>query len=217
MVGLTVRAGPAAVATVDPDAARQTAREILDGSKFEEPRFPRPFKGVLEWMADLIRPVLDLLHDVFGPSIRALAGVPGGRFVLAAVAGGLAGALVYWLARRRSRSAVVRDGGAGLVDLRSDPAALDREADDAEAAGDHALAVRRRYEAGLLRLVRSERLVLRPETTPGAAARQVDRPTMDLLTSDFEEIVYGGRPAGGEDSLRAREMWADLLGAEVGR
>src|SRR5690606_22292786 len=130
---------------------------------------------------------------------------------------GLVALLVWWLAARRSRSVVARPGWAGLVDPLADPAALDREADAGEAAGDHALAGRRRYEAGLLRLARADRLTLRPDTTAGSAARQVGAPVMDALTADFEEVVYGGRPATPDDSSRARAGWVELLGAGVRR
>lgn len=204
-------------AAVDPDAARASAREILDGSKYQEQSLPRPFKGVLEWMADGLRPVFSFIEDVLEPIGGLILGLPGGRFILVAVILAPVVALMWWLAGRRSRAAVRRSSASGLVDLRSDPAELEREADRAEADGDHATAVRRRYEAGLIRLVRSDRLELRPATTPGAAARQLSEPAMDQLTSDFEQIVYGDRDANAEDSTRARNLWGDLLGVKAGR
>lgn len=207
----------ASIATVDPDTARQAAREILDGSKFQEPQFPRPFKGILEWLADRLRPVVQWISDLLEPVADVFLSLPGGRYILVAVVVGLLAVLINWLVGRRSRSVVQRSTRSGLVDLRSDPDALDREADKAEAAGDHALAVRRRYESGLLRLVRADRLVLRPETTAGAAARQLDQPAMDELTDDFEQIVYGGRSAGPDDSGRAERLWADVVGEKVRR
>ncbi|NLD76571.1 MAG: DUF4129 domain-containing protein [Acidimicrobiales bacterium] len=208
-------AGPAA--SVDPDAARQAAQDILDGSKFQEPQFPRPFQGVLEWVADRLRPLFDWIGDVLEPVIDLFLGLPGGRYVLVALIGALIGVLVHWLLGRRSRSEVTRSVGSGLVDLRSDPEALDEEARQAEAAGDHRTAVRRRYESGLIRLVRADRLLLRPETTAGSAARQVDEPAMDALTADFEQIVYGGRAATAADSDRARRLWPELVGERAPR
>lgn len=208
-------AGPAA--TVDPDAARRSAQEILDGSKYQEPQFPRPFKGILEWLADRIRPVTDAIDSVLERVVGFILDLPGGRFILAALIVAVLVLVIRWLAGRRSRSAVSSTASSGLVDLRLDPDALEREAHAAEADGDHALAVRRRYEAGLLRLVRSDRLVLRADTTAGAAARQVDQPAMDELTADFEQIVYGGRDAGPVDSERSQALWAEVLGAVVRR
>ncbi len=214
-----VRSLPAGglAAAVDPDTARDQARRILDGDKYQEQRLPRPFKGVLEWLADLFRPLVDAFDKVVGGLFRFILGLPGGSAILLALALGAAVAAAWWLASRRSRSAVTGAGGAGLVDLAADPAALDREAEAAEAAGDLALAVRRRYEAGLLRLVRAERLVLRADTTAEAAARQVADPAMDRLTTDFEEVTYGGRSATAADVERARSGWLEVLGAGARR
>ncbi|MEZ5177720.1 MAG: DUF4129 domain-containing protein [Acidimicrobiales bacterium] len=66
--------------------------------------------------------------------------------------------------------------------------------------------MRLRYEAGLLRLVRLGHLRLRPDTTAAGAARQVGRPVMDRLTTDFEEVVYGRRLATADDVARSRRM-----------
>ena len=98
-----------------------------------------------------------------------------------------------------------------LVDASADPAELERRADLAERDGDMATAVRLRFEAGLIRLVRSDRLDLRIDTTAEAAARQVADPTMDRLTIDFEEVTYGGRPARADDLERARSGWREVL------
>ncbi len=196
---------------MDPDAARDAARGILDGSKYQDQRLPRPFKGILEWIADRLRPVVEAVEDVLEPVIGFILGLPGGRFVFIGLVVLVLAVVIRWLIGRRSRSAVTVTTRGGLVDLSSDPAALEADADRAESDGDHQLAVRYRYEAGLLRLVRAGRLELRPETTPASAARQVAAPAMDRLTADFEEVVYGGRPATEADSRRARGGWAELL------
>ena len=113
---------------------------------------------------------------------------------------------------------MVRYGhGSALVDPEADPAVLDAAADAAEAAGDLAAAVRLRYEAGLVRLVRADRIELRPETTASGAAGQVDLPVMYELTADFEQVVYGGRAAVAADVDRARAGWADVVGARSRR
>jgi hypothetical protein len=208
------RALPAAV---DPAAARQAAQEVLDDAKYHPPDVPRPFQGILEWLADRLRPVADALYDAFEPVLELFDRVPGGRFILAAIGIGALALLIHWMISRRSRAAVSGAGSVGLVDLRADPAALEREATDAEAAGQYDLAVRRRFEAGLLRLVRAERLTLRAETTAGAAARQVGSPVMDGLTADFEEIVYGAREATADDAAQARTGWTELLGVGARR
>jgi hypothetical protein len=99
----------------------------------------------------------------------------------------------------------------------ADPAELERRAEEAEAALDLDRAVRLRYEAGLVRLVRAGRLELRPDTTAAGAARQVGSPTMDRLTADFEAVVYGGRPADAADVARSRAGWVELLAVGAAR
>lgn len=201
----------------DADAARASAQRVLADQKYEEHYLPRPFKGLLEWMADRLRPVGRVLDRVFGPVIRSILGLPGGAFILAALLAGVVGALSWWLVGRRSRAAVARSGGGLLVDPRADPEDLERQAEAAEAGGDRSAAVRLRYEAGLLRLARTDRIVLRADTTAEGAARQVGEPVMDRLTTDFEEVVYGQRVAETADVDRARTGWAELLGARSRR
>lgn len=206
------RLDPAASAT-DAEGARLSAEEVLDDDKFSERDVPRPFRGVLEWVADRLRPVGRFLDDLFGPVIDAIVGLPGGGFILAGLLVGGGGALTAWLITRRSRATVARRARAArLVDPDLDPDELERSAEDAEANGDLARSVRLRYEAGLLRLVRSGHLELRADTTAAGAARQVDRPVMDRLTTDFEEIVYGDREATAADAERSRHGWVELLG-----
>ncbi len=176
--------------SVDPDEARSSAQEVLDDDKFQETELPRPFRRPLELLADALRPVGRLLERVFRPILD----LPGGPFVLAALLGVAGAALVAWLIGRRSRAAVAQAAAAGvLVDPTPIPtsSSAGRRRPRPRATSD--LAVRFRYEAGLVRLVRLDRLELRPDTTAAGAARQVASPTMDQLTADFEEIVYGGR------------------------
>src|SRR5690606_27526810 len=137
------------------------------------------------------------------------------RFVVWGLVALAAGAATSWLVRRRSRAAVDHAAGHGLVDPSADPDRLEAGAARAEAEGDPAGAVRLRYEAGLLRLVRAGRLDLRPDTTAAGAAEQVDHPTMDHLTADFEEVVYGGRSATPDDVERSRSGWREVLRESV--
>lgn len=199
---------------VDPDDARSSAQDVLDDEKFQETELPQPFRRPLELLADALRPVGRLLERVFRPILD----LPGGRFLLATLLGVAGAALVAWLIGRRSRAAVAQAASAGvLVDPTADPDELERRAAAAEAEGDLGPAVRLRYEAGLVRLVRLDRIELRPDTTAAGAARQVASPTMDRLTADFEEIVYGGRAGEPADVARARSGWLELLGAGARR
>jgi hypothetical protein len=202
---------------MNPDEARRRAQSILDGDKYQEQRLPRPFKGVLEWIADPLRPITDAVAEVMEAVLRPLLSVPFGEYILLALVIGVAAALMWWLASRRSRSAVIDGDRSALVDIGLDPDGLDRLAAKAESDGDWALVVRYRYQAGLLRLVRADRLVLRPDTTAEGAAGQVGHPVMDQLTVDFEEITYGGRPATSEDGERAKLRWAELIGTRTPR
>lgn len=206
--------GPAPAA----DEARERAGEVLDDDKFRSRDVPRPFRGPLEWLADRLRPVGRAADRVFGPAVRWILDLPGGPAILAVALIGATAALTGWLISRRSRSTSRSGAGGGLlVDAASDPEEMERRADAAEVDGDNALAVRLRYEAGLVRLVRAGRVELRPQTTASDAARQVDDPTMSRLTADFEEIVYGGRAATADDVTAARTGWVELLGARARR
>lgn len=208
---------PAGAADGGADAARASAQEILGDKKFDEQQLPKPFKGVLEWLADRLRPIGTSISDFFETVIGAILDLPGGPFILSALVAGILVAITSWLINRRSRAFTSNAARDYLVDPSADPAELEQQADAAYGAADHSAAVRLRYEAGLLRLARSERIVLRFDTTATGAARQIDQPVMDSLTQDFEEVVYGDRVATAADSERARSGWNDLLGVRSRR
>ena len=194
--------------------ARSRARQVLDQDKYQPTDVPKPFKGVLEWLADRLRPV----GRFFGRLFEPILALPGGAFFLGALLIGAGTAAAAWLASRRSRAAVrTGAGGWSLVDPAADPAALDALAERCEADGDRDGAVRHRHQAGLLRLERSGRLVLRADTTAADAAHQVAEPVLDALTADFEQIVYGARSATSDDVERMRAGWIELLGVRSGR
>lgn len=193
---------------------RTRAAEVLEQDEYHEPDLPRPFREPLQWLGDRITALWDGAVSLLSP----VFGTRGAALVLVAAVGAALVALIIRLATRRSVAAT-RAGVEGhfLVDPSLDPDDLERRADEASRSGDHAAAVRLRYEAGLLRLLRSGRLELRAETTASDAARQVDDPAMDELTTSFEEIVYGGRPATPADDDAARDGWRRLLGRRVAR
>jgi Domain of unknown function (DUF4129) len=93
------------------------------------------------------------------------------------------------------------------------PVALERRADEAERARDHALAVRLRFRAGLMRLGEREVIPYRPSLTTAEARRRLRSEPFDRLATDFDAIAYGGRAAGDDDARAAREGWREVLGA----
>ena len=199
------------------ERARAEARDVLDGDAYRRTEPPRPFRGVVRWVGERLEPLVRLLGDVFGPIWRAIVAVP---FLGVALVVALAMAAAIWTSRAVAARGVASDGspaGRYLVDPDADPAVLDAEAEAAEAAGDLDLAVRRRFEAGLIRLVRVGRLELRLETTAERAAAEVGGVALGELAATFQEVTYGGRRATADDVEAARARWPEVLGARAAR
>lgn len=193
--------------------AREDAARVLARDKFRTRSVPRPFRGILRWIGDRLSPVLDPISRFIAELLASGAG----QLALLALVIAVASFVAYRLVGGRSRAAAVREAHrpSRLVDPAADPEALDRRAAAAEDAGHHDAAVRLRYQAGVVRLDRSGMIELRPDTTTGDVARQVRSPVLDELTVAFDEIVYGGRPAGPADSTAARQGWTSVLAAPV--
>jgi hypothetical protein len=92
-----------------------------------------------------------------------------------------------------------------------DPEELEREAERAAAAGDYSDAVRLLFRAGLLRLDDQHRIRYTPGTTSGQIADHLRSPEFEALARRFDEIVYGGEPAGTADVAAANAGWRRLL------
>jgi hypothetical protein len=190
---------------VDPDRARDQAREILGGRRYKPADVPRPFEGALEWLGDRLRPI----GDFFSRVTESLAG----RVALAAVLAGVVAVVALLVARRRAATS-----GAGGVARRrraaeehADPGRLEREADAAERRGDLDVALRLRFRAGLLRLDRAGAIQFLPSITSGQVARRLRLPAFDDLAVTFDAVAYGGRPASVTDLQAARAEWARVL------
>jgi hypothetical protein len=192
------RRGPAAPA--EAADARAEAHDIVSGRRFTGTEVPGPFRGVLERLADWIAPVLDLV-----PALDDL--LPGGRPVVWAVLLLGVGALAATLAGRglRHRAGGPRAPVAAAGRGRDDPDALEREARAAAARGDHELALRLGFRAGLARLE------LRESLSTGEVARTLRSPQFDRAAARFDEVVYGGRPAAAADVEHARSAWEAVL------
>jgi hypothetical protein len=190
------------VAEVDPGAARDQARQVLEGDRYRSRKVPRPLEGVLRWIGERVQDVLEPVGDL----LSTPAGMALGLIV---VVGGTT-ALVVALVRRRTRVAE-QASRQRLGGRRVDPAALDAEADRAEADGDLDGAVRLRFRAGIARL---EQAGVVPARADATTARLVDRvavPAFAPLARSFDEVAYGGRAATTDDVASARRDWPAVV------
>ena len=203
----TVLAAPAALAQA-PSAgeSRAQAREILQERRFQGSDVPRPFASLLRWLGDRLQPIADFFNDV---AVK----VPGGPGVFYT----LLGALVLLVAALLARGSISRRAAASVraarahSTAREDPGDLEREAERAAAAGEWETAVRLRFRAGLLRLDARDVIEYRPSLTTGEVRRAIFSPAFDRVGADFDEIAYGGRPAGEADERASREGWGRVL------
>jgi len=126
---------------------------------------------------------------------------------LALAVGALAATLVV---RRRSRIEARHQRG-GSLSSGEEPGALEVEATAADAAGDFERAVRLRFRAGVLRLVRQGSVVDERARTDRQLTVLVSSRTFEQLARSHERIVYGREPAVAEDSSTARQQWPRAL------
>lgn len=194
----------------DADAAREEAREILGQRDYRPTEFPRPFRGVLEWLGDRLAPVRDFANDVIDWVDR----LPW-PFRLALLGLVIAGVVLTILAIARLRTDPARRPArvTSVDDAPQDPDELERLADEAEAEGDFDFALRLRFRAGLLRLDRAGLVEFRPSITSGEVSRALHREPFDRLARRHDEVVYGGVGAGPADLDEARSAWPELVRA----
>lgn len=202
------------------DSARSDAREILSDRRFRPPPIPRPFRSVVERIAGWLDPIVNAIGRFFSWIARgfgALAnGTPGGAIGLWLVIA----AIVLTITIIRTRTVVTtrarfRASLSTRRDPRDDPKRLEILAAEAEERGDHDLAVRLRFRAGILRLGAAKVIPRRPSLTTGELRRLLASPDFDRLGIAFDEIAYGGRSAVADDAADARAVWAQLLKEKV--
>ena len=194
---------------VDPDAARQAARDILSDPRYHPRRAPRPFAGFFRRLGELIvdpiirffRGIGDLLPSVGSAPWLVLAGV----VVVAAVV------ITVKLSSGRGRQRFGSARGNGHDEDSLDPEDLERRAEEAERRGDLDLALRLRFRAGLVRLDDAGVVRLRPGLTNAAVSRLLRSSRFDELAGDFDEVAYGGRPATAAQVATARTSWPTLV------
>jgi hypothetical protein len=185
-----------------PDDARDDARRILERDEYQPKDVPRPFRGVLNWMADRLEPVIDAVDRLLGHGWI-------GYLVLGALVA--LAVLVAALAVRRRNAAVVGTDQGSRQAARLDPDELDREATEAEQRGDLERALRLRFRAGLLRLDQVGAIRFHDGVTSRQVAADLQSPQFDALRGTFDEVVYGRRPASTPDLDQARTRWPALL------
>jgi hypothetical protein len=194
-----------AAGQVDPDRARDQARDILGGRRYKPADVPRPFEGALDWLGDRLRPIGDFFSRVTES--------PAGKVVLAALLAGAVALVALLVARRRAAAGVTGREGRRRAspDDHADPDRLEREADAAERRGDLDVALRLRFRAGLLRLDRTGAISFRPSITTGQVARRLRLRDFDDLAITFDAVAYGGRHASATDVRSARSGWPRVL------
>jgi hypothetical protein len=191
------------VAEVDPGAARDQARQVLEGDRYRSRDVPRPLEGVLRWIGERVQDVLEPIGD--------LLSTPGGLALGVIVVVGATTALVVALVRRRTRVAEQAEDRRARA-RRPDPAALEAEADRAEADGDLDVAVRLRFRAGVARLEQAGVVPARADATTARLVDRVGVPAFGPLARSFDEVAYGGRSATTEDVAAARRDWPVVVG-----
>jgi hypothetical protein len=192
------------VAEVDPGEAREQARLVLEGDRYQARDVPRPLRGVLRWVGERV-------EDVAEPLVDAVSTPVGLAVALLAVAA-LTVVLVTTLVRRRNgvadQAAHARRAARSL-----DPATLEQEADQAEADGDLDAAVRLRFRAGVVRLEQAGVVPARVDATTARLVGRVGVPAFAPLARSFDEVAYGGRHATPDDVAAARRDWPEVVAA----
>lgn len=204
--GAPAEAGP------DPAAVRSQARDILEGRRFNRSSVPRPLRGILRWLGDLLRPVGEPLGRAWDRATDSVWTTG----ALAAAVVGLAALVSARLARRRTGAGVDRSRARWRSGRAVDPDQLERDALAAERDGDLELALRLRFRAGVVRLDRAGVVVDRPALTTGELTRRLPSPRLRRLADAFEEVAYGGRPATAGDLGEARAGWPRVLEEAAG-
>jgi hypothetical protein len=187
---------------------RAVARDVLAEGRFHEPRVTGPFRRALAWIGDRVKRLDRVLNplDAAIPGPRAVVWV-----LLSALVFGVAALVARQTLSRRIRAAA--ELAAAALPRSDDPRALERRADAAEAAGELEAALRLRFRAGLLRLDERGAIEFRPSISTHEVRRRLRSPDFDALAATFDDVVYGGRPAGPDDVAAARQSWPAVVKA----
>lgn len=218
VTALAVWAGVGAVGQDDGSASLRSDIDSVDAAEvgravaaeLSEPRYEldRPW---YEWLQEFLARMWVRLVEFAG----RLAEYVGGPVVLGLLIGGVVIALAVVitanLGRRRARIVDERVRREHAAARGLDPVDLERRADEAARRGDHELAFRLSFRAGLARLDRSGRIELRPGTTSGTLADQIGSEEFSDLVVRFDAVVYGGDEAVPADTERVRAVFSGLV------
>lgn len=192
----------------DPPPSDEISRAIAEELAQAKYRLGTPWwtrvVDVLEraWVR-FIEWVTAISEYVGGPVVMAL--LVGGMLILTAVL------ITANLGKRRAQRIDDRLRREHEAARGMDPVELELRADSAEVEGNHALAMRLLFQAGLIRLDRAGLIDLRPGTTSGTVAESLGSSEFDHVAERFDAVVYGDRPASADDPDRVRSLFSSLL------
>ncbi len=201
---------------VDRDDVVDRVRTILADPRYvrDEPTILERLLGPLyDWLERMIAIVWEIGTRVVAWFVRLLA--TNAMTAIGPIVVLVAAAAATWvLARRRARDIERRATIERILEIGTDPDELEARAVGADDAGDHAEAIRLRFVAGLLRLDADGRIDFYPGLSNGAISERLGDPTFDGLATQFDQVVYGKKPASRGDSRSAADRWAALTGAK---
>jgi hypothetical protein len=215
------RALAATVMRPSPDMLREHLHSILSSRAYQVN--PPIGYQIQRWLLEALARVLDWLSRLTtsGP----LAGLP--EYLLWVIRGVLLLALLLILYHLAITLRLLLAGPsrraeqqAWLTPRRSSPEQALRAAREAAARGEFRLALRRLYEAVLLRLDHRGILVYAPWRTNWENLRALKSPrlrtTMEPLTRAVDDVFYGDRPATDEIYADCQQRVSQLWHAEAG-
>ena len=206
--------------SVSPTRARELAHHILSRPPFAHSvtRLPDPLGGFFNALGRGLRFVFGgflswLGHHIVAPVGNALLGRFGVVWAIVTIiaCAAVGGLVVWWLWRRRTQRAVdgTHSRTRGVTPLTADE--LDRHAASAESAGDFALAVTLRFEAGVERLTELGVIANGRTRTHRQLAAALRNDVFAALAAAHERIAYGEEPATSDDAARATAGWSEVV------
>lgn len=204
--------------SADPEVVRATLERVLARPEFQPEKHP-----LREWFSGKVKDLVHWIRDFFGVSPEAADRIFAWMFYLfiALVAASLVAWVVRAALRARQRRRTRSERGVAPRDVRAERVAeLEARAREAEARGDHALALRLYFWALVVGLGQRGGLEYRDAWTNrellerGAPAPDVDR-VLRPLVPELDRKTFGSGGAEAEDVARLSKLCADMLGAKA--